>query len=182
MQETGFLGAESMSSSEYPPAPRRRRRSHRVLRAFKLAAPFLLLIAVGLLSAGVIQIVEKTAAPRIKHPLEQAPASSGQVDPRQGWQGSTHLRGSGGVLQLGEIANVPLDGVLPTSFLQLESTSSDLEERQVERGFGGPGAGLLPTVEYPAEVKPVPEPDSALLLAIGLGLLGIRRQSFFESR
>lgn len=170
-----------MSSSEYPVAPRRRRRSRRVLRAFKLAAPFLLLIAVGLLSAGVIRFVEITAAPPIKNPLDQiAPAGAVErPDPRQGWQGRSTLSGVGAGIQLGETAELRLDGILPTSFLDLEPADSRVDPMpRVEHGLEGPGASLFPVLEYPADsIKVVPEPRSALLLAMGLGLLGIRRQA-----
>ena len=56
-----------MTSSDFLPEPRkrRRRRPHRVQRAFKLALPFLFLLAMGTLSAGVIHLVEVTAAPEI---------------------------------------------------------------------------------------------------------------------
>ena len=144
-----------MTSSDFSPEPyrRRRRRPHRVLRAFKLVLPFLLLLAVGLLSAGVIRLVEVTAAPpspaatyseTIHSETTQEGASA---DPSRGLRAGRIFGIPGTVtgeeeLRLAEPQSLQLEEIPPTSFLPEMPQERAADSIDAERAPGTLGANL----------------------------------------
>ena len=118
-----------MTSSDYLPVapPKRRRRSHRILRTFKLMLPFLLLAALGLLSAGVIRLVEVSTAARIPVSKVSEPGISGTgVEELSQRESQTSL----------------LEGILPTSFLEQMPEERAADSLDAERALQTPGAKL----------------------------------------
>lgn len=167
--------SEDREDARRGPARRLRRRERKLLRQLQIAVPVALVIAAGLLSMGVVRVMEvpKPLPAETPRPVKRELAP--QIPPT--------ARVSKPPLQL-PIVRPDIPDALGVSLLDHEVQGPPEENRPepelTEEDENEIELELLPSVNAgpPMQLRPVPEPGTFMLLAPGLvGIAAARRNS-----